>query len=499
MPGRLEFEFSTSTRPSSAMRPHADAPMRILICADFSGREGRGLDDPATVATRPILRVDLDNLDDQFARLAPSVELTTNGQTSTIAFGGLDDFHPDSLFERLDSFEHTRDLRRRLLDPTSYAQASAELLGIGDRQESASQPESDADTMQRLLGRSAPLPAPTPQAGTAAATVNALLRQVVAADIVPNTEPQLAQLVSVVDTTIAEQMRALLHHPHFQALEASWRAVQFLITRLEFDEDLQLYLFDATRAELDAAAAAPEIQRSGLWQALVERPKDSDAGDGWSMVVAFETFGPSSADVTLLASLATVAAASGAPLIAGAAPSLFDCDTLPMHPDHHDWQPLDADSQQRWQALRGSALAPWIGLVALRMLLRLPYGKATDPLERFEFEELSGAAPAQALLWGHPAAACALLAGRAFRESGWRMDLDRQLDVENLPAWVYTEDGERRMYPCAEAWLGEGASQALIDCGIMPLVSRRDRPAARLMRWKSIAEPATALAGPWGD
>ncbi len=71
MPGRLEFEFSTSTRPSSATRPHADAPVRILICADFSGREGRGLDDPGTVATRPILRVDLDNLDDQFARLAP--------------------------------------------------------------------------------------------------------------------------------------------------------------------------------------------------------------------------------------------------------------------------------------------------------------------------------------------------------------------------------------------------------------------------------------------
>ena len=132
------------------------------------------------------------------------------------------------------------------------------------------------------------------------------------------------------------------------------------------------------------------------------------------------------------------------------------------------------------------------------MLLRLPYGKATDPLERFEFEELSGAAPTQALLWGHPAAACALLAGRAFRASGWRMDLDRQLDVENLPAWVCTEDGERRIYPCAETWLGEGAGQALIERGIMPLVSRHDRPAARLMRWQSIAAPATALAGPWG-
>ncbi len=40
--------------------------------------------------------------------------------------------------------------------------------------------------------------------------------------------------------------------------------------------------------------------------------------------------------------------------------------------------------------------------------------------------------------------------------------------------------------------------QAILERGLMPLLSRRDRPSARLMRWQSIAEPAAALAGPWG-
>ena len=491
MPGRLEIELGSASRPPSVPRRDAGAPMRILLCGDYSGRGGRGLDDPATLATRPVLRVDVDNLDAVFTRLAPVVELPGDGATVAIGFAAIDDFHPDRLFDRLDVFNHPRALRRRLLDRASFQQASAELLGTGA--------ESDAVTMQRLLGRSVPAVTPTaaPKARTAAAAVDALLRQVVAGDVVADTGSRQAQLVGAIDLVIADQMRQVLHDPRFQSLEAAWRTAQFLMTRLELDEDLQLHLFDVTRAELDAAAGETELERSGLWKALVDRQRDVLGGPGWSMVIGLEAFGPSRADVSLLAALATVAAATGAPIVATAAPSLFGCDLLPLTPDHHDWQPLDADSQSRWQALRRSVLAPWIGLVAPRLLLRLPYGKTTDPLERFAFDEMAGTDPAQALLWGHPGAACSLLAGRAFRESGWQMDLDTQLDLEDLPSWVYTEDGERHLYPCAEAWLGERAGQALLEHGLMPLLSRRDRPAARLMRWQSIAEPALALAGQW--
>ena len=489
MPGRREIELGTGSRPPSAPRRDGDAPMRILLCGDFTGRAGRGLDDPAALATRPVQRVDVDNLDAVITQLAPVVELSAGGEAVTIKFGTIDDFHPDRLFDRLDVFEHPRDVRRRLLDPSRFEQAKAELLGADA--------ESDDVTMQRLLGRSAPAATPEPprRAGTAASALDALLRRIVTADIVPNLGPHQAQLVSAIDMAIAEQMRELLHAPRFQEVEAAWRKVQFLVTRLELDEDLQLHLFDITRAELDAAAAEPELERTGLWKALVDRQRDVGGGPGWSIVVALEAFGPSRADVSLLASLAAMAAADGAPIVATAAPSLYGCEALSLTPDPHDWQPLDADSQARWQALRNSVLAPWIGLVAPRLLLRLPYGKATDPLDRFEFDETAGADPAQALLWGHSGVACALLAGLTFRNSGWQMDLDAQLDVEDLPAWVYTEDGQGRMYPCAEAWLGERAGQALLERGLMPLLSRRDRPAVRLMRWQSIAEPAAALAG----
>ena len=43
--------------------------------------------------------------------------------------------------------------------------------------------------------------------------------------------------------------------------------------------------------------------------------------------------------------------------------------------------------------------------------------------------------------------------------------------------------------------MAESAGQALLERGLMPLMSWRDRDAARLLRWQSIAEPLQAIQG----
>ena len=501
MPTRLELDLTAVMGRPPARRRDDTAPLRLLLCGDFSGRAGRGLDDPEALAARPLLRVDVDNLDATIARLAPVVAHTPAGAAPAdapreVCFSALEDFHPDRLYARGELFGDLHALRERLSDPALAAQATAPPT---QAEPTGAAAESDEATLARLLGRTAPpataAAAPVPRGVEAA--VDALVRRAVAAHDAPTVAPEQGHLVRGVDAAVAERMRRLLHDPSFQALEAAWRTVQLLASRLELDASLELYLLDVTRAELAVAAAEPELARTGLWKTLVERRQGADGGPVWSMVVSLEAFDASQADVSLLASLAATAAAGGAPLIATASPGLFGCETLADLSDPDQWQPLDADHQARWQALRQSPLAPWIGLVAPRLLLRLPYGKGTDPLERFDFDELAGVDPAQGLLWGHPGAACALLAGLAFSEDGWRLDLDTQLDIDDLPAWIYDDGGERQLYPCAGAWLGERAADALLARGVMPLLSRRDYPAVKLLRWQSVAAPAAVLAGPW--
>ena len=71
------------------------------------------------------------------------------------------------------------------------------------------------------------------------------------------------------------------------------------------------------------------------------------------------------------------------------------------------------------------------------------------------------------------------------------------LDMEDLPAHTFEEEDEIRMMACAEVFLTERAAEAMLDRGLMPLISYRNRNVVRLMRFQSIAEPCKALEGPW--
>jgi predicted component of type VI protein secretion system len=81
-----------------------------------------------------------------------------------------------------------------------------------------------------------------------------------------------------------------------------------------------------------------------------------------------------------------------------------------------------------------------------------------------------------------------------YLESGEEMEPGEVTDLEDLPAYVYEADGERRLLPCAEALLGERAADALLSRGLMPILSFRDRNAAKLVRFQSIADPVAPLA-----
>jgi len=72
-------------------------------------------------------------------------------------------------------------------------------------------------------------------------------------------------------------------------------------------------------------------------------------------------------------------------------------------------------------------------------------------------------------------------------------------DIGGLPAYSYKEDGEFKMTPCAELLLPERSAEAILELGIMPIVSFRNRDMARLLRFQSIAEPLAELAGPWAS
>ena len=100
-------------------------------------------------------------------------------------------------------------------------------------------------------------------------------------------------------------------------------------------------------------------------------------------------------------------------------------------------------------------------------------------------------------LWANPTLACGRLLAQGFSGFGWRMRPDNFTDIGGLPAFIYEHEGDKKMQPCAELLLPERSAEAILQLGIMPVVSFRNRDMARLLRFQSISDPLKALEGPW--
>ena len=308
-------------------------------------------------------------------------------------------------------------------------------------------------------------------------------------------DPKVDTAIDAVDQAIAETMRSILHHPGFQALEGAWRSLYDLVQETEIGEELQLRVCNVSRKSLlnGLPASAEGLEASGLYQLLVGRFRRAADDDGMSLLLCNYFFGGGVDDISLLASLAMLAEMNNAAIIAAAESELIGSQSLAEQPSVSDWTQQD---NPFWRQLRESPLAGRIGLVLPRLIGRLPYGRETDEISSFDFEEIVSPSHDN-FLWANPTLACARLLAQSFTEAGWDMSPDDNTDIEGLPAYTYQEDGEKKMLPCAELLLPERSAEAILAMGVMPIVSYRSRDMARLLRFQSIANPVSALAGPW--
>jgi len=488
---RFEFTFGTSR---ASRRRDEEASCRILILSDLRGDAS---EPPDRVLDRPIVRIDADNIDGVLARHAPSVVLGAQAGGERLEFLTFEDFHPDTLVERLSVCRRLLDLRRRLQEPGTFASAVAELRAEaaagGDAvtpDSAAPRPESEDDrsTLERLLGQrttARPVPQEPPSASSA---IDSLIRRIVAPHITPAGDPQVPQFVLAVEVAMSDVMRQVLHDPGFQAVEATWRGIQWLISSLELSEELELHLLHVTRGELSQGAGP----QSDLYQRLVDREARTPGGLELSALIGNYRFGPTPEDLAVLESMGALARAVGAPFVAECGAGLLGSSGVARQPDPRDWRPLDPEIDAKWRALRAAPQAPHVGLALPRFLLRLPYGGRSDPIEAFRFEEQPPRPEHGAFLWGNPAFACAAVMARVRQADG---EAPEAGDITGLPAFVSTAGDEPRLQPCAEVCLTERAVEAILARGIMPLVSVKGRDAARLVRLQSIADPPAALGG----
>lgn len=505
MAGHMELEVDVRGR--SAKVRTGPRPFSILVLGDFGGAADSPAAQPGSSAARRIRRLDLDSRDAVFASFESRLGLDLGAGTTELRFSDIEDFHPDRLYAALPEFQQLRSLRRRLLNTETAASTLQELLTqsgplqVAPAEQSEAKPEpvpeEDAGQMfERLLGAERQTRRETQQAA-ARTGLERLIHDLVAPHIVKDPDPRVDTAVGSVDAASADLMRNILHHRRFLRLEASWRGLYGLATELELDESLQLYACDIRREELLAALPDPgqPLQSSPLFGLLVDRQQQGADAAPWTVIVGDYDFGPEPEDIALLTALGAAAAANGGVFLGGARPGILGCQSIAELSDSRYWSTAD-DGHRLWDTLRASPIADRVGLAIPRVLGRLPYGEQTDPVDAFPFEELVNRVH-EDYLWINPAYACARVLAENFTQDGWNMDPGDHLGLGTLPAHHYEDEGEVRLQPCAELLLSESTMVAMLERGLIPVISYRNQNTAMLARLQSIASPPAPLAGPW--
>lgn len=298
----------------------------------------------------------------------------------------------------------------------------------------------------------APAPAPSPEADIAELLrPTSLLDQIAEGGVDPFEKyvKELARAHSApqkksVDRTAAltERINGLLHHPRFQTLESAWRGLDFAIRQMD-DATARIHIVQYSKEDLVIDLASDNLRATRLYAILHSRR--------WTAAIGLHSF--AELEIELLARIALVAADAAVPFLAEGSPEI------------------------NAELFRDIPEASYLGLALPRLLLRLPYGTRTSPIDSFEFEEMPGVPAHHHYLWGNAAIACLAVLARGEAEN---------LNLDGLPAHTYKQDSEWVMTPCAEKFMTETQVLALIDQGLMPLVSYKDRPLVRLAGFRAV-------------
>ncbi|MEM8699506.1 MAG: type VI secretion system contractile sheath large subunit, partial [Pseudomonadota bacterium] len=233
----------------------------------------------------------------------------------------------------------------------------------------------------------------------------------------------IESIISEIDKKLTEQVNLILHHQDFQKLESAWRGLHFLVNNTETDEMLKIRVLNISKKDLSKTMRkfkGTAWDQSPIFKKMYEEEYGQFGGEPYGALVGDYHFDHSPPDVELLGEMSKVAAASHAPFITGANPTLFQMDSWSELANPRDLTKIfQTPEYASWRSLRESEDSRYLGLAMPRFLGRYPYGDKTDPVEEFAFEEDTEGADSGKYCWVNAAYGMARNITRSFKEYGW--------------------------------------------------------------------------------
>jgi type VI secretion system protein ImpC len=314
----------------------------------------------------------------------------------------------------------------------------------------------------------------------------------------------LERAIAAIDARLSTQLNAVMHHEKFLKLEGSWRGLHYLVANSETGPQLKIRMLNVSKRDLHRdLTKASEFDQSQLFKKIYEEEFGTPGGAPYGALIGDYEWTNHPEDIESLRLISNVAAAGFAPFVSAAAPGLFGFP---------DWTELsrpraldkifDTAEYAKWRSFRDSEDARFVSLVMPRVLARLPYGKATRPVEGFAYEEAPkdparpGADKPMAhhdYCWMNAAYVMGARMTDAFAKYGFCVAIrgaEGGGKVENLPTHNFlSDDGDSDAKCPTEVPLTERREKEFSDLGLLPLCHYKDTDYAVFFGGQSVQKP----------
>lgn len=290
-----------------------------------------------------------------------------------------------------------------------------------------------------------------------------------------DTVAMINRRIAQIDELLSAQLNQIMHADEFQKLEASWRGLQYLINNTETGVNLKVRLLNVSKKELlNDLEKATDFDQSTLFKKVYEEEYGTFGGSPYGLLVGDYEFGRHPQDVALLEKVSQVAAAAHAPFISAASSKLFDLDSFTDIGTPRDLaKTFESAELAKWRSFRESDDSRYVALALPHILMRLPYGPDTVPVEGFNFYEDVDGTDHGRYLWGNAAYALGTRITDAFAKYGWCAAI-RGVEgggiVKGLPVHTFhTDDGDVALKCPTEVAITDRREKELDDLGFVSL------------------------------
>jgi type VI secretion system protein ImpC len=308
--------------------------------------------------------------------------------------------------------------------------------------------------------------------------------------------------VAAIDAKMSAQLNAIIHDPKFLKLEGSWRGLHYLVQNSETGTSLKLRVLNISKRDLGRdLSRAIEFDQSQLFKKIYENEFGTPGGEPYGALIGDYEWTNHPDDLETLRLMSNISAGAFAPFITAAGAGMFGFDSWTELSKPRDLAKIfDTVEFTKWRSFRDSEDARFVNLVMPRVIARLPYGKATKPIDEFEYEEapMDKRGKAQAMehesyCWSNAAYVMGARLTDAFAKNGFCTAIrgaEGGGKVENLPTHIFTsDDGDIDTKCPTEIGITDRREFELSNQGFLPLCHYKNTDYAVFFGGQTVQKP----------